>query len=474
MSPSTANTTQGIRKSGTLQLRNKPISANRLDKFILLQVAWCTFPALVLVRLGALRPGSIWCFVFLLAFLGWYALKRNIPAFMALLIATLPALSYTRGYFFYNSIVALLGLGLGLWCVRSPKEWAKLWANHLLRWFFIIGTVYWLISLVLTGEYHANLRAMEMVFVVGSIYLLAQHPKYLSTALAGLGISVFSVAIGMIGQGDRLGMADIDGEHVGNAITFGLPVALVLLLAMADNGKWLLLQNSKIIRNGLIAMCGIFLLLSTSRGSWLVALVGMGVAVFYQSQQRRKIFFALLLMGCVLAGVMQTKSGEKVYEHFEKMFDSERTLAQKSTGRYEMWLLFPEIFKDYPIWGVGPGLGKEAYAHYSWVDKEVTYRQGHEVAWHALYLQVGVEAGLIGLTILGIFLVRLIFKTLLYRKLTRQVIPLVGILGFMTIGISVPGIDAISGLFLGLAFLGTMPLQRKMPEKLPRQNQSGN
>ncbi|GJL59408.1 MAG: hypothetical protein NPIRA03_22650 [Nitrospirales bacterium] len=393
---------------------------------------------------------------------------------MALLIATLPALSYARGYFFYNSIVALLGLGLGLWYLRSPKEWLILWANQLFRWFFIMGTVYWFISLILTGQYHANLRAMEMVFTVSSIYLLAQYPKYLATALAGLGISVFSVAIGMIGQGDRLGMADIDGEHVGNAITFGLPVALVLLLAIADNGKWLFLQNSKIVRNGLIAMCGIFLLLSTSRGSWLVALVGIGVAIFYQSQQRRKIFFALFLMGCVLVGVMQTQSGEKVYEHFEKLFDSERTLVQKSTGRYEMWLLFPEVLKDSPIWGVGPGLGKEAYAHYSWVDREVTYRQGHEVAWHALYLQVGVETGLIGLTVLGIFLIKLIFRTLLYRKMTKQVIPLVGILGFMTIGITVPGIDGISGLFLGLAFLGIMPLQRKMPKKLSRKDPREN
>lgn len=457
MSPSTKNTTQGIGKTGNIQFRNKPISENKLDKIILLQVAWCTFPALVLVRLGALRPGSIWCFVFLLAFLGWYALKRKVPAFMALLIATLPALSYTRGYFFYNSIVALLGLGLGLWYVRSPKEWAKLWANQLLRWFFIIGTAYWLISLILTGEYHANLRTMEMVFVVGSIYLLGQYPKYLSTALAGLGISVFSVAIGMIGQGDRLGMADIEGEHVGNAITFGLPVALVLLLAMADNGKWLYLQNSKIIKNGLIAMCGVFLLLSTSRGSWLVALVGLVVMIFYQSQQRRKVFLAFLLMGFVLVGVLQTNSGEKVYERFEGIFDSERTLAQKTTGRYEMWLLFPEIIKDSPIWGVGPGLGKKAYAHYSWVDREVTFRQGSEIAWHAIYLQVGVETGLIGLTILIIFMGRLIFKTLIYRKLTGQIIPLVGILGFMTIGISVPGIDGISGLFLGLAFLGTIP-----------------
>ncbi len=123
------------------------------------------------------RPGSIWCFAFLLAFLTMYALKRNIPAFVALTVAALPALSYTRGFFFYNSVVALLGLGLGLWYVRSPKEWSKLWNNQLLRWFFIIMTVYWLISVILTGQYYANLRGMEMVCACGQYLSVSAAPK---------------------------------------------------------------------------------------------------------------------------------------------------------------------------------------------------------------------------------------------------------------------------------------------------------
>lgn len=410
------------------------------------------------------QPGSFWCFAFLLAFLTRYALKRNIQAFVALTVAALPALSYTRGFFLYNSVVALLGLGLGLWSVRSPKEWSNLWNNQLLRWFFIIVTVYWLISVILTGQYYANLRGMEMLFAAGSIYLLAHHPKYLASALAGLSISIFSVAVGMIGQGERLGMADTAEGHLGNAITFGLPVALVLLLALADNGKWLFIQSSIIMKNFLISMCGVFLLLSTSRGSWLVAFVGIVVAVFYQSQQRRKVFLALLFMVCILVGVLQTESGEKVSQYFGKATDSERTLSQKTTGRYEMWLLFPKVLEDSPIWGVGPGMGKEAYAHYSWVDKEVTFHQGQNLAWHSIFLHVGVETGMIGLTILAVFFSKLIFSGLAHRKVTGSIVPLLGILCFITTGLSVPGMDGITGIFLGLAFLGTMP-QKKIAKK---------
>lgn len=459
MNSSKTGFAQSAKSSDTNQLLNRPISAKpgKLDKFLLAQVAWCTFPALVLVRMGQVRAGSIWCFLFLLVFLARYALKRSIMAFVSLTIAALPALSYTREYFFYHSVVALLGVGLGLWYVRSPREWSRIWDNNLLRWFFIIGTVYWLLSVLLARQYFANLRVMEMVFAVGSIYLLAWYPKYLASALVGLGISIFSVAIGMIGQGERLGMAEIDGEHVGNAITFGLPVALFLLLTMADNGRWLYLQNSKIVKIVLIAMCGVLLLLSTSRGAGLVAFVGILVAVFYQSQQRRKVFVALFLMICVLAVFLQTESGEKASEWFEKITDSERNMRAKTSGRSEMWFLFPKVLADSPIWGVGPGLGKEAYANYSWVDKEVMFKKGQEMAWHAVYMHVGVETGMIGLTMLAIFFGKLIFKTFRYRKLTGQVVPLIGIIGFMTIGISVPGLDGISGLFLGLAFLGTIP-----------------
>lgn len=131
---------------------------------------------------------------------------------------------------------------------------------------------------------------MEMLCSAGSVYLLGRHPRYLASALTGMSIAILSVAMGMIGLGGRLGEAYLNGIHVGNPYLLGFPTALVLLLAVADNGKWLFMQHFRILKNVLIAMCGIILLLTTSRGSWLVALVGIVVIIFFQSQQRRKIF----------------------------------------------------------------------------------------------------------------------------------------------------------------------------------------
>ena len=454
-----SNATQNLKKQIFLK-------TGKLDKFLLAQVAWCTIPAYLLVRMGQFRAGTIWCFVCLGAFLAWYALKRNIPAFVALTVASLPALEIIRNFFFYNSILTLLGLGLAFWFVRSPKECSRLWENQIIRWFFMTGTVYWVVSVLVTRQYYANLHVMEMLCSAASIYLLALYPKYLASALTGLSISIFSVAIGLFGQGERLGMGIIDGQALGQTYIIGFPAVLVLVLAVADNGKWLFLQNSPIVKNVLIIMCGVLLLLSTSRGSWLTACVGLGVAVFFQSQQRRKIFVGILLMGCVLVGVLQTQSGEEIMKHFERTTDSESTMREKTSGRTDMWLLFPKVLEDSPIWGVGPGLGGEAYAYYSWVDKEVTFAKGKKFAWHSIYMHVGVETGMIGLIVLTIFFSKLILRVLLYRQVTGNVVPLTGILSFMTVGLFVPGIDGLTGLFLGLAFLGTTLPEKKIMREI--------
>ncbi len=438
-------------------LGEKTIPANpaKLDKFLLAQVVWCTFPALLFVRVGQSTLGAMWCLSFLLVFLTGYTLIRNVPAFVALIVATLPALSFTRLFFFYNSIVFLLGLGLAFWVLRSPKECARLWKTPTIRLFFIVGIIYWVISVFITRKYYANLMVVEMLCCAASVYLLARYPGYLATALVGVSLAVFSLTVGLFGLGDRLGMAEIGGYTVGNPYIIGLPAVLVLLLALSDNAKWLLLQNSKFLKHGLIAMSGAILLLTTSRGSWLVALVGVGITVFFQAQHRRKIVVAFILMIFVLLGVLQTERGEKVAEWFELATDSERTWSEKTTGRAEQWQLFLNVFQDSPIWGVGPGLGNEAYAYYSWIDEEITLRKGSNLAWHAIYMHVGVETGIIGLLILMGFLMALIFRSLHYRQATGNVVPLIGILGFMTLGLTMPGIHGLAGLYLGLAFHGT-------------------
>jgi len=75
------------------------------------------------------------------------------------------------------------------------------------------------------------------------------------------------------------------------------------------------------------------------------------------------------------------------------------------------------------------------------------------VAWHSLYLQVGVETGIIGLIGLTFLLASLLFRGFTHWRIHDSSAPLIGIIGFMVIGLSVSALDAVSGMFLGVGFL---------------------
>jgi hypothetical protein len=70
-----------------------------------------------------------------------------------------------------------------------------------------------------------------------------------------------------------------------------------------------------------------------------------------------------------------------------------------------------------------------------------------------MYLLVGGELGLIGLGSLVLLLVSLTIRALGYQYRAGEMVPLVGIVLYMTIGLSVTGMDSISGVFLGLGFM---------------------
>ena len=150
--------------------------------------------------------------------------------------------------------------------VVSPKESLRR-GRTLDAGLFILGGLYWLASYLWTGYYASNLRVLELVFTAACIYLLAKHREYLATALIGLSISVFAVGIAFMprGGGGRWGHEAIDGYILGNPITFGIPLALIFLLTIADNGKWLLLEDRRTWRLaiGLIWALSVAL---TSRG----------------------------------------------------------------------------------------------------------------------------------------------------------------------------------------------------------------
>jgi O-antigen ligase len=81
------------------------------------------------------------------------------------------------------------------------------------------------------------------------------------------------------------------------------------------------------------------------------------------------------------------------------------------------------------------------------------FHSGDEMAWHSLYMQVGVETGLMGLLLLLFMLFSLVGGGIAHWRFSGDSVPLHGALSFVIIGMSVTGFDAASGLFLGLSLL---------------------
>jgi O-antigen ligase len=411
---------------------------------VLVQIAFCAAPAMALFGVGQQQVGARYFFAALLCVLGYHALKGDRLRFVTVAVGCVPVLMLLRSLFFYSSVMVILGGGLLLWWTRAPGEYRTLWRDKLLTGILLFLPLYWAASAFLSGSYSNNMRLMELAFSAAAIYLLAKHRSYLGTAMLGIGISTIAIGAGLLPYGNRLGMLEVGEVGLGNPIALGLPAALIFLLCLARKGEWQLLAARPLTRYLLMGGAGAFLALSTSRGSWLVAFVGLAVLAVFGRGQRAAIAASLIPLSVIGAFIiLGTERGSSVKLYFTRAVSSENSLAQRTTGRYNQWADFPGILAASPVWGHGPGSGIRTNAAV----------RGEEKSWHSLYLHFGVELGMLGLAALLLALVFLIHRALLYWQRFQDPVPLLGVSCFMTVGLSVSGFDAISGVFLGLSFL---------------------
>ncbi|HEX6534241.1 MAG TPA: O-antigen ligase family protein [Gemmatimonadaceae bacterium] len=423
-----------------------------LRRPLLWQLGACVVPAMGLVAVGAPQMGAYLLFGALgIALVANHALGRQLSA-LALTVAALPAIMLLRDLVLYNSVVILLAGNIVLLLARSPAH-AAIFRRSGLPWICYGAALYWLLSFGATGDYYANLRLLELVGSAATVVLLSRHRVYLATALYGLLGSLAVIGAALLPTGDRLGYARIGGVLLGNPIAFGLPLALLLVLAMADDGRWLLLQRNATLRLLVVSFVGVMLLLSTSRGSWLVAAAGVFAIVVLNRSSRRVALAGLVAMTIGGALAMQTSRGQDVSMWLDRTFSDDRSLGNRTSGRSDQWLLFPAVMASAPPWGYGPGTGKLVYARFSALDPRIHLKPGMAFDWHSLYLQIGVETGLVGITVLLVGFAALGWRGWRHWAATGDVTPIVGTLGFFLIGLTVSGMDAASGLYLGFAML---------------------
>ena len=411
---------------------------------MLAQIGIAVLPAMAAVAVGKPGPGAIYLLTVLFACLVYHFVTRTPVIASAVMIGTLPVWMLLRNYFFYNSIEVVLALCVLAWMEGGKPDLKAVWKDRLVRYFVAFFAIYWALAWLLTGSYASEMRSFELVFSALNVYLLGKHRRYLGTAFLGVAVSVVAIGLGLLPYGNRLGMAQVDGARLGNPISFGIPAALVVLLSMADGGRWLMLRDHPGLRTVINAVTGLLLVLSTSRGSWLVLIVGALVIMGTDRRQRKVLLGSFAALALFVTVWIQLEPSRTLQHYFEETFSPDESWSKRTTGRAEQWAAIPHVIADSPVWGFGPGNGRRIsvlYAH-------------KNIIWHSLYMQFAAETGLIGLAMLALVLGALLRRAWTHYLRAREVIPLVGIVGFMTIAISVPAIDGLSGMFVGLALIG--------------------
>lgn len=420
----------------------------------LIELLLCIGPTTVLIRLGLLTAGVKTYFFTLFALLLWHLITVNFSRYFAIIISTIPFLMPLRKLFLFNTLLATIVIGLMGWVVVSPKVFGRLKRQKNLLWLVTLSILYWWASFVATESYSANLRLLDLAGVVVVIYLLGREKAILSLTMTGLAISVMLVAIALAPYGERLGWATVGDTRIGNPIHMGLESGLIFILTIAEDGQRLYTRSQRWCRILLCLSSLVCLLFSTSRGSWLTVIACLLVLSIAAPKERSKALVGVVLIAAITMILVASGHGEAISKYFEKASSSDRTLSQKTTLRSDQWIAVGRLLNDSPLLGYGVGQGLAANSEYS----------GQQFVMHSLYLQIAAETGLVGLSLLFLLLFRVVHHARNHLRVASQVVPLLGIIGFMVIGLSVSGFDPISGLYLGLAMLAIPPARLHLPQ----------
>jgi len=418
-------------------------------KPIVLRSLLVVLPSAVALAVGQLDVACFYFYGMLALVMAYDILQHRHLYVMAVLLASLPMLILVRGHLFYSGPQAFCGLAL----LQAPlAEWRRMRRNRLVVCLNVAAFVYWGVTFAVTENYASNFRALELAFTATLIYLLAQHRSIFRPAMVGFALSAIAVGAGLLPNGAmsmngesvfRLGLARISGHSVGNPISFGIVIVTAFLLTISMGGSWFGLAGRKKALLSVQALTAVWLLLSTSRGSWAVALTGV-VIIFWTEPRRRSMLLGSFVLVMVAGAVLVAFSNDTTLSSYlDKTFSGD--ITKLTTGRSLQWASFPAAWSDAPIFGHGPGSSLESGRKY--FDENLIY--------HALLLQIGVETGSFGLICVFLFFLALFDRAYHYYRVTGDPIALIGAAGYFVVGLTVPALDAASGCLLGLGLIGT-------------------
>lgn len=445
----------------------RPICCYRFSAIsFLMRVLACLVPPAALVALGHVEiAGRLFWFSFGVNFL-LTGLNGRREELICLTISCAPFISLFRSYAFYNVILAILLVTMGFYGFSASNWCTNVLRRFRLWWGILIWSIgYYALSVLNTHDYFVNLRLFELTFTVFAVLLLAQRKTLFAAALLGLVIATCLLGFSMlphtgIGQGDseRLGMVEADGRVLGNPAQIGLLLSISFLVLAIDHARWLNLSSKPFIRWSLFAAIVCLLALTTSRMSWFICFAGLLTLILCGRGQRRKVIVILVAAGIGLSLIAISPFGGLVKKGWNRTFGADRSLAKRTSGRADQWVVSRYAFTrslETMAHGYGPGLGPQVYAVYSTEMPGIKYSVGKKVALHSLFMQVAIEAGMIGLVLLLGWLLVLCSRLIANSIRSGLILPLACWAGYIVTVLSVSGNDMNSGILIGLALLGT-------------------
>jgi O-antigen ligase len=440
-------------------------SGRKLRRRVLLLVLTCALPAVMLLALGRLTLAAhyFWA-VFALVTVALVVKGRH-ETLLALVIGVSPLVNLLRGFgFAFYTMPLLVFAGMAVYyAVRAPQASATVWRRcPLLVWLVAMAGVYYLFSLALTGEYSRNLRMAEFCLGVYCVLLAGRNRYVVAAGLLGLIVSAGAIGLGLLPHNaaiGRLGIAVIEGNVVGNPVQLGLALALGFLALVVDRGQWLGLGRSRFQKWFWLLPVAALLLLTTSRAAWLVVSGGVILTAVFGQGQRMKLLLVGALVPLVVVVALWSPLGPGLQNKLDRTFRSERDLTGVTSGRSDQWAVAYQAAMtswDRLLFGYGPGLGPTVYATYSERTDNVRYSVGRAVELHSLFMQLQVEAGLLGLVLFLAWLAVALFWVAVGTWSSGRLLPLVCFCGYVLTIATVSGNDTICGAMLGIGLLGTL------------------
>jgi O-antigen ligase len=408
---------------------------------VLWNVILCCTPAAFFLYTAQLFLAAVAFYSLLGLLVFYYLIRGKILDMTALLVGCIPMLMLLRPIFYHNSISVILAGTLLAWAIWYPSEIRNLMRDRLIMTLCLFALAYWWLSFVATGFYATNLRIFELTLGATIVFLLARFRSYLTPALWGIGAASGLIVCGIWRyEADRLGMVAIGSQRLGHPQQLGMACTLTLVLCLADRGRWLGLGRAAALRYLAAGGAATLLLLSTSRTSWLLALVGLAAMGFARGQRRYLMTLALLLT-LVMTALLATGRGNVVWRYVDKVISEKRTWSQKTSGRYDMYAAFPDLFWQSPIVGLGPGTAETAYRN----------PEGRQFAMHSIFLHLGVELGIVGLLFLAFIYSAFVRRAWTHLRSNGEVVPLAFALACCVDALAHNSFNPLTGTFLGLA-----------------------